>query len=301
MGSTTPIVKWPFPVSSDLIAQGAVNMEQLAEATENQFWLAANKYTAEEPWSSYPVGMSMMAATSSSSGFPYSNGLVVTYRPTSANACQWFYWISSVSSRQLVQYRLGYGSGDTATWTAWMTVVGPGTPDAMAAGRVTVTPTAGEPKAVTITFPTNRFEAKSDRELYPQLTCGGRTHPENVAACVYSINETRMVAYLWVKDSTDTSLGWQVTQGVDTPAATLFSAEDDPLTGGDEHNWAICQNPNCGEYRRPRDIGPTSFTDPESGETVTPEVYCGTCGQPITEIVDVEPPTPPDTEPQPIE
>lgn len=66
--------------------------------------------------------------------------------------------------------------------------------------------------------------------------------------------------------------------------------------------WAVCENPDCGNYRWPINIGDTSFpvVDEETGETtwITTDVYCGVCGQPITQIVDVKPddPVEPDVE-----
>lgn len=216
MAGSTPQAGWPFPSSSDLIAEGAVNIEQLGEGIEADFYLPAGAHNADDPYTDYPVpGMSIFNANTSVTGWPYTYGTVVTIKRATNQAWQWFYAYTTVAESQKAYLRIGYTGSGTPKWSSWQTVVGPGTPNAMAAGRVTVTPTAGEPKAVTITLPSGRFKTESEGGLLlVQLSAGGATHPEDISLCTYSISPTTLVVYIWRKSATDTAISWQVTQGL---------------------------------------------------------------------------------------
>lgn len=209
MGSTTQYLKFPFPVSSDLIADGAVNMEQLADSVEDVMIVPSNSLAMNAPWNSYPVGASMMQVTNSSD-WP-SSGIVFSLRRQGGDQTHQ-YWSGTSVAKPQVQFRYGSSAG----WSDWAMLGSLGAPDAMAAGGVLVTPKAGEAKAVTITFPSGRFVSESvGGKLRPQLTAGGATRPQDIALCVYSISPSAMTVYIYRTTATETSIGWQVTQGLD--------------------------------------------------------------------------------------
>lgn len=62
--------------------------------------------------------------------------------------------------------------------------------------------------------------------------------------------------------------------------------------------WATCHTEGCGNAEAAIDIGEMSYdsTDDDGNPiTVTVDtVYCGVCGNPITDVVETEPVTPPD-------
>lgn len=213
MGSQTKVMGWPFPQSSDLIAEGAVNIEQLAEQVEPTVFLAYNKFTPGEVWTSYPAGQSLMKVYDAA--WPAANGTVITYKPPAASYIQQWFMMASYGGNPGIYFRQGWSPSGEPQWSDWQTIAGPGTPNAMAAGRVTVTPTAGAPKAVSITLPSGRFKSESEGGLLlVQLSAGGATHPEDISLCTYSISPTTLVVYIWRKSATDTAISWQVTQGL---------------------------------------------------------------------------------------
>lgn len=58
--------------------------------------------------------------------------------------------------------------------------------------------------------------------------------------------------------------------------------------------WAVCTTVTCKNRGTPVDIG-EPITDPVTGETTVPEVYCGVCERVITQTSDGKPapiPTP---------
>lgn len=60
-------------------------------------------------------------------------------------------------------------------------------------------------------------------------------------------------------------------------------------------SYATCENPDCGNYDIPIDVGSLTWVDETTGEThQIDQVVCGVCGQEITNISDTAPETPPD-------
>lgn len=213
MAGTTPQVKWPYPSSSDLIAQGAVNIEQLAEATEGQFFLPAGSYNGDEPWSTYPIGMSMMAVGTAVTGWPANYGQVVTYRRTNSHSWQWFYTYTPTPERQTVWLRIGYDDTDgSPIWQPWNTVAGLGTPTASATGQITLTPpTGGGTVAGKITFPSGRFSKA------PRVVTGLQTRqPGDCNASVFDITSSGATIYAYRTGPTTTTVTWIATEGVDS-------------------------------------------------------------------------------------
>lgn len=45
----------------------------------------------------------------------------------------------------------------------------------------------------------------------------------------------------------------------------------------------ICHTAGCPSAGNPVEVD-LSFTDPDTGDTLTADPYCGACGQPITDI-----------------
>lgn len=49
---------------------------------------------------------------------------------------------------------------------------------------------------------------------------------------------------------------------------------------------ATCHTEGCHNSGAPIEVGNLTYTDDESGETITATVACGVCGQPIEDVVD---------------
>ena len=115
-GSTTRF-GWPFPLPTDLIANGASTIGQMAQAIENQITLADNAFAAGDLIGGYPLGWSMMTVTApaSAGGWPTPNtgaAIVLTFRGSGVG---FQFYLSSASLPYGYQMRW-IGSGSASAW-----------------------------------------------------------------------------------------------------------------------------------------------------------------------------------------
>lgn len=208
MASTTPDLQFRYPVSTDKIAQGAQNIEDLAEDVENNTILATNAFAATDPHTSYPIGASTMAV-SNSNGWPY-GGVVHTIRRLGGTySMQFFTYQSASVSRLGTLLRYGYQSGTAVIWSAWQTIVGNGSPDYFAEGTITAPTTGGGVVPVKVTFPSGRFTQIPNT----QVTCV-TSRPDVTNAGVADRSTTGMTIYVYRVEgsSSNTTVDWIATQ-----------------------------------------------------------------------------------------
>lgn len=222
MASTTDLIGWPFPQSTDKIAEGAVNIEDLADSVQDQFFLASNKFAATESHLSYPQGMSIMAVNNSS-GWPY-GGIVTTWvRLGSSFVVQWFTWQTSTVSAQKTQIRYGYSTGSPSApvWSAWKTVASAGSPTAQATGTIVCqmpNTTDRDVQAYSVTFPSGRFATT------PRIFLNyGTSAPVQVNVSIGSPSATSVIIYYYRANltgngdpvTTATSVYWYAIEGAE--------------------------------------------------------------------------------------
>lgn len=217
MGSTTDLISWPYPESTDRIAEGAANIEDLADSIQDQFFLPSSHFAAAEPHTSYPQGMSIMAV-SNSIGWPY-GGIVVTWvRLGSSFVTQWFTWQTSTVSAQKTQIRYGYSTGTPSApvWTAWQTMAANGVPTASASGDATLTPpSGGGDVSAVVTLPSSRFANQDTAGKIRIFTACNSSSPTVAHSANWTSSGTITSFTLYLNRGTPTATGihWYAIQG----------------------------------------------------------------------------------------
>jgi hypothetical protein len=202
MPGTTTNFGWPKPLSTDLIAQGADTIGQALDKADAQFMIPVDRYTADEPWTSYPIGISIMAVnTVAANNWPGTSatGSVITFKQAS-RAHQAFMTASPVS-----YFWRWYGS----TPGPWQTLVGASIPTAFATGGIsgaTVTPNVVT--AIPITFPANRFATPPRFSVTLNVT-----NPSGWFIAFNPISATGTTVNVFHATATSISFHWQAILG----------------------------------------------------------------------------------------
>jgi hypothetical protein len=158
MPDATTYLNLPFPLDSERIALGAQNIEDLATQDEANQLLLNNTFSSDAPYTSYPVGYSIMRISGGQPGWPYGYGQVITFKhKDGSNALQFWNAQSTVVARQQVMYRIGY-SNNGEVWTEWRPVGSPqGAAQLVATGRAVVPGKTSGFATLTVTFPSGLF------------------------------------------------------------------------------------------------------------------------------------------------
>lgn len=216
MGSSTPLLGYPFPLSTDKIAAGAVNMEDITEAVENSRKLANGKFTADEPGTSYPLGQSHMywSGGGVAAGWPNSNYCnVVTIMGSAGAGWQWCYRYSGGANSQVYLREWSSGGGG---WQVWRQVAGPGVPIAQANGSLKLTPpSGGGDVSTTVTLPSNRFLNQDTYGPITILTGANTTSPTVATSASWTTTGliTNFTIFLQRGTATQTGVYWSAFQG----------------------------------------------------------------------------------------
>lgn len=211
-GATTSL-KLPYPLGKEPVSDGDNTIQDLAEAVDARLVVPTNSYGPDEPYTSWPVGMSTMRVGSSTT-WPNANGIVITIK-NNANTAAIQLWGSQASTpdNQQVLCRFGWG---TSSWSDWRPMVGAMVPSAMATGQVTASPpSGGGTVAVPVTFPTGRFDPHGTPV---RMSFGINSHyPEqcSVSFDPNSNSATGFTLYFNRVNAQDTSINWTAVQGVD--------------------------------------------------------------------------------------
>lgn len=216
MAGSTPLVTWPYPSPGDKLAEGASMIEQLARAVEAQFFLDTNKFAADAPYTSYPMGVSVMAV-SNTIGWPYGGIVISTRRLGGSFVKQEFVSQSASANIQATRIRYGYTSGTDLVWSAWKITSGANAqPAAMASGRVSLqAPTGGGTVSTSVSFPAGRFLTG---DIWGPIRCSVTavtSVPSGVNASFSAATPSGMSIYLYRGDSVSTGIDWVATQGLE--------------------------------------------------------------------------------------
>lgn len=195
--SETPILQLPFPVSSGLIADGALNIEQLAETTEGVIVVPSDSgLTGTSAWNLYPVGISMMQVAAGS-GWP-AGGVVLSIRRQDGTQTHQYYSGTS-KANPVAAFRFG----DSTGWSAWIAMATTGMIQEAAAATLTTTTVKDGVKSVAVTFPAGRFTNT------PRVFCQyAGTSP---GACEAAPNERSTSGFtmnIWANASWGASIQW---------------------------------------------------------------------------------------------
>jgi hypothetical protein len=275
MGSTTQYLKFPFPVSSDLVADGAINMEQLADAVEEVMIVPSNSLAMNAGWNQYPIGASMMQVTNSSD-WP-SSGIVYSLRRQGGDQTHQYWSGTSVSDPQ-VAFRYGSSGG----WSRWIVLGSTGAPQEMAADTVTITTKANDYKTTKVTLPSGRFSTAP--RVFLQYN-GSAPH-----AIDYSTDDRTATSFsviTWANTSWAAAIQWtaikMTTDIVGVMAAPMAEPAPEAMALAAEGDTeAICQTEGCVNYLTPIDVGSMTSTDESTGEVrEVDEVICGGCNWPV--------------------
>lgn len=269
--SETPYLGYPFPVSSDLIADGAVNIEQAMEAVEDVEVVPSNSLAVAASWDSYPIGISMMQVTNSSD-WP-SSGVVLSIRRQGGDQTHQ-YWSGTSVANPYVAFRYGSSGG----WSRWIILGGIGSIQEGAVGTAEVAVKANTQKTVKVTYPSGRFSAPPRVwtqyiGTHPEATF---TSPSDLSQTYFNLNCYRTSDFTifvqWMAIKLTTDLG---DSAFSAAAAAATLSESGP------NARAVCQNPGCENHLIPINVGGLTITDEETGETRTiDEAICGGCSQP---------------------
>lgn len=272
--SETPYLGFPFPVSSDLIADGAVNIEQAVEAVEDVMVVPSNSLAVGASWDSYPIGMSMMQVTNSSD-WP-SSGVVLSIRRQGGDQTHQ-YWSGTSVSNPYVAFRYGSVGG----WSKWILLGGIGSIQEGAVGTAEVAVKANTTKTVKVTYPSGRFSAPPRVwtqyvGTHPEATF---TSPSDLSTTYFNLNCYRTSDFTifvqWIAAKLTTDLGDALSPLAAPTGFATISTESGPTA------TATCTNPGCENYQIPVNIGGLTITDEETGETRTvDEAFCGGCSRP---------------------
>lgn len=216
MSTTTPVFGWAIPQGTDLIAQIATIVSDGITDIENQANVPSNSKSVADAYSTYPLGVSLMAL----SGTGATNGAwpenfssyVLTLRRQGGDAAAQFHITNRTSSPPSVRFRNGNANG----WTDWQTVVGPGTPNAQASGQITLTDAMKDSngnRTAVVTFPSGRFAAPPRVSLSLHQT----SRPDQVVGSPadFNVTSTQFTVYVKRTDTIGQSVTWVAIQGVE--------------------------------------------------------------------------------------
>lgn len=196
--SETTVLGLPFPLSSGLIADGAVNMEQLADGVEGVQVVPTDAgVVAASGWNAYPIGISMLQITDTSGGWPAAGVVLTIRRQDGTQAHQ--YYSGATKSQPVAAFRFGDSSG----WSSWIATASTGMIQEAAAATLTTTTIKDDVKSVKVTFPVGRFTNT------PRIFCQyAGTSPGACEAAPNERSTTGFTMNIWANASWNASIQW---------------------------------------------------------------------------------------------